>query len=296
MGVGAIIGAVGSVVGAGIGAASNAGLFGGGGGGVTGSKVKLQGIDLPAYESGLTGYTNESTFLPGMAQTASQADTLSNQAYQAALGSVDPSLMESISSIGSIAQSYLGGQIPQDVQDQIQRATAQQSLQGGYGGTQMARNLTSRDLGLTSLNLQQLGSTMAGQGLNMAKGVTPSFTPVSSLMFTPAQLTARADQAAYYNTDIKNQQAVMNSGNALAAQVYAAQQQANQQKGLTSGINSGISSLFGSSSSSSSGGLLGSIMKLFQPSGSGGGGGGSGDGGGYDLNTISGTLGYLGLS
>ena len=185
-------------------------------------------------------------------------------------------LMKQITQIGSLASSYLNGVIPQDVQDQIQRATAQQSIQGGYGGTEMARNLTARDLGLTSMQLQQTGMGMSQTAASMAKGVNPSFTPVSSLLFTPAQLLARQDQANYYNTDIKNQQAIANAGNQLAAQMYAAKQQAGSANATNTALNQGINSLFGSGTTSgSSGGLLGGIMKMFGGSGSGGGGGGS---------------------
>ena len=132
--MGAIIGAVGSLAAAGVSAASSAGLFGGN---KTPSipKVKLQGVSLPSTGVGLYGYQQQNQNIPGMEQTANQADVASNQAYQAMLAGVDPGLMSSISAIGNLANTYLSGQIPQDVQDQIQRATAQQSLQGGYGGT-----------------------------------------------------------------------------------------------------------------------------------------------------------------
>lgn len=63
-------------------------------------------------------------------------------------------------------QSYLHGEIPQDVQDQVQRSAAYQALQGGYAGSGMASALTARDLGLTSLGLQQTGANMLGQGAN----------------------------------------------------------------------------------------------------------------------------------
>jgi hypothetical protein len=184
------------------------------------------------------------------------------------LSTVDPNLKTQIGQIGTLASSYLSGIIPQDVQDQIQRATAQQSLQGGYGGTQMARNLTARDLGLTSINLQNQGVTMAGTAAGMARAINPSFTPVSSLLFTPSQLLARTDQANYYNTDVKNQQNIINSGQMAAAEA-ARQAQGQRQQ---AGFSSMLSGLFGSSGGGggSSGGLLGGIMSLF-----GGGGGGS---------------------
>ena len=53
----------------------------------------------------------------------------------------------------------LAGQVPQDVQDQIEQASAERSLQGGFGfqGSQRARNVTARDLGLKSTDLMNEG-------------------------------------------------------------------------------------------------------------------------------------------
>jgi len=64
------------------------------------------------------------------------------------------------------AGSLLSGEIPQDVQDQIQRSSAYRSLQGGFAGSPMASALTARDLGRTSLDLITQGSQLAGQGAN----------------------------------------------------------------------------------------------------------------------------------
>lgn len=284
MGYVAAIGAVASLVASGVSAYSSSQK-----GGAPGAppKVNLQGVSLPGPAQAAGDYAQQAASIPGMESTASAADLASNQEYQKNLTSVDPDLMKQIGQIGSLATSYLNGQIPQDVQDQIQRSTAQQAQSGGYGGTQMARNLTARDLGLTSMNLQQTGATLAGTGQTMAAAVNPSYTPVSSLLFSPAQLQARSDQANYYNTDIKNQQAIMNSGNALAAQMAASTMGMKNTANTNSAIQSGVKSLFGSGATSgSSGGLLGGIMKMFGGSGSGSGtstaADSSGSGGLYD--------------
>src|SRR5205814_874219 len=66
----------------------------------------------------------------------------------------------------SEALPLIHGEIPQDVQDQVQRSSAYQALRGGYMGSGMSNALTARDLGLTSLGLQERGATLAGQGAN----------------------------------------------------------------------------------------------------------------------------------
>lgn len=65
-------------------------------------------------------------------------------------------------SASSIIGSALSGEIPQDVQDQIQNSAAEQAVAGGMPGSSrisgsLYGNRTLRDVGLTSLNQQQTG-------------------------------------------------------------------------------------------------------------------------------------------
>lgn len=69
-----------------------------------------------------------------------------------------------------VASGFLSGVLPADVQSAVQRGSAYGALQGGFAGSGMARNLTARDLGLTSLDLMQRGAQMLGQGQNTAAG------------------------------------------------------------------------------------------------------------------------------
>jgi len=64
------------------------------------------------------------------------------------------------------ANSLLQGEIPQDVQDAVQRSSAYQALRGGFAGSPMAGALTARDLGRTSLDLISQGAGLASQGAN----------------------------------------------------------------------------------------------------------------------------------
>lgn len=57
--------------------------------------------------------------------------------------------------------SMLKGEIPQDVQDQVQRTDAFQSLMGGFAGTGMSHALSARDFGRTSLDMIQAGTNSA---------------------------------------------------------------------------------------------------------------------------------------
>lgn len=87
------------------------------------------------------------------------------------------------------ATDFLRGEIPVDVQQQIQRSTTARALEGGYGGSGMGRNLTARDLGLTSVDLM-------GRGAQQFAGIIGS-TPMASLAnytWSPQQIAALREQ------------------------------------------------------------------------------------------------------
>ncbi len=87
-----------------------------------------------------------------------------------------------------LVQSYLRGEVPKDVQDQIGRNAAERSLSGGYGGSGMARNLEARDLGLTSLQLTQEGLSSAQRWMDSATArATPQMFDVTSMFISPTQ-------------------------------------------------------------------------------------------------------------
>src|SRR5262245_29109321 len=62
-----------------------------------------------------------------------------------------------ISSLLSGAAPLIRGEIPEDVQKQVFRTNAYQTLMSG-GGAQFGRALNARDLGLTSLDLMTKGA------------------------------------------------------------------------------------------------------------------------------------------
>lgn len=63
---------------------------------------------------------------------------------------------EAINVLESANQAYLRGELPKDVLDQIRRSSSEKIQQSGVGG-QMADARSARDLGLTSLQLQEAG-------------------------------------------------------------------------------------------------------------------------------------------
>jgi hypothetical protein len=80
--------------------------------------------------------------------------------------------------------ALLRGEIPTDVGQQVARTSAAAGFQGGFQGSNLGRNLTARDLGLTSLSLQQTGLQNFGALANL---INPNPFNVSSMFFSPSQ-------------------------------------------------------------------------------------------------------------
>jgi hypothetical protein len=108
---------------------------------------------------------------------------------------------------GGVAQiqgnitSLLKGELPPDVQQAIQRSAAARAVGSGVNGSQFARNLEARDLGLTSLQLTEQGINYAQKWLEQA---TPKAFDVTSMFFTPQQRLGFAleDRAQQFNRNM----------------------------------------------------------------------------------------------
>jgi len=108
------------------------------------------------------------------------------------LGIQIPGYQEAQAARSQNALALLRGELPPDVAAQVQRQSAGRALTGGYAGSQMARNLTARDLGRTSLVLQQAG----GQQFANILGTTP-LAQMANYDFTPQMIAnIRAEERA----------------------------------------------------------------------------------------------------
>jgi hypothetical protein len=137
------------------------------------------------------------------------------------------------------AMSLLRGELPPDLASQIQRNTASKALTGGYAGTQAARNLTARDLGRTSMDLQQAGA----QQFSNIIGTTP-MSALANYEFTPQMIAnLRAEERA------KKQAALLGTYNMASAGGVAGQYLGSLGSGLT---NAGFGQL-GAGSGASAG-------------------------------------------
>lgn len=82
-------------------------------------------------------------------------------------------------------QSGLRGELPADVQRAITDRAAARSVQGGFGGSQFARNLELRDLGLTSLQRIDTAMGQSAQALSQFSQIAPRPQSVGGMFLSP---------------------------------------------------------------------------------------------------------------
>lgn len=118
-----------------------------------------------------------------------------------------PGYDQLVSQAGQNIAASLRGEISPEVSAQVQRSTAGRALSGGFGaGSGFGRALTARDLGITSMQLQNQGLAQAQNFIQQQRafGMTQPFS-VSSMFITPAQRVGvmQQQQQAQYNRNLQ---------------------------------------------------------------------------------------------
>ena len=134
--------------------------------------------------------------------TAAEQSLLETQLRRAIPG-YDQIVQQASKNIGAA----LSGELSPEVSAQVQRSTAGRALAGGFGaGSGFGRSLTARDLGLTSMQLQNQGLAQAQNFIQQQRafGMTQPFS-VSSMFITPAQRVGvmQQQQQAQYNRNLQ---------------------------------------------------------------------------------------------
>lgn len=136
---------------------------GGGGGGGTGTPSKTSPVSLNPVGSPQANVVIQPLEPPKRLDPTADLglDSALNKEALAALDTTTidalSGMKESASKLGGLADSYLKGEIPADVQAQVRRITSEKGLASGLGRGQAGQALTARDLGLTSLDIVNQG-------------------------------------------------------------------------------------------------------------------------------------------
>jgi hypothetical protein len=148
---------------------------GGGGGGGSSSSVSSGGTGVSVSGIGSSGGSSSSSSTSGgnaipenlrniltdeYGQRRDDKFGLTSQSGETGSGLIDLNKMfdEMAVDVAAIAKQQMSGAIPEDVQKQLRIMRAEKSLAGGLGaGSQAAKNVEARDLGLTSLDMVERG-------------------------------------------------------------------------------------------------------------------------------------------
>ena len=132
--------------------------------------------------------------LPGAQKFVSQVNRGSMADINSVLESAIPGYSPMQKSRSDAVASMLRGELPSDVVGNVYRHSAAAALGGGYAGSPAGRNLTARDLGLTSLDL-------IGKGLTGMQGIMSS-TPLPRMV----QATDVLNQTAAQGIDLREKE------------------------------------------------------------------------------------------
>jgi len=166
-----------------------AGLMIGGGVMGAGKKVRIpafQRVD-PTGEQAAAIAGNLANFEQG-AELARKTSMADQSTLEAMLRRAIPGYDNIIKGQSALIQSRLSGELPSDVSRAVSQSAAGRAMGMGIGGSGLGRNLTARDLGITSMDIQNQGFTQALnfiQSQRSAGMVNPM--SVSSMFVTPQQ-------------------------------------------------------------------------------------------------------------
>jgi hypothetical protein len=133
---------------------------------------------------------------------AKEMTAMDMQNREAQLDEFVPGWRDSTNKVKAINDQYLRGEIPRDVANQLTRSAAYITAMGG-GSAQNQAALTARDLGRTSLQMQQLGIAGTQNYMNMMTSLMPATTSIADVIGTQGLTTGMALDTAKANQQTK---------------------------------------------------------------------------------------------
>jgi hypothetical protein len=183
---------------------------GGGGGSYGGASMfrvappTLSGIKLPKPTAGIRDFLSQGQMVPQLQRMLGSA----NLADAALMEAVAPGLLGTTRAYGQTAQSMAQGLIPDDVQNATMRNTAFQALNTGIGMDSSAgRNMMARDLGMTSLQMQEGSRGFMDAAMKSSAFLAPN--RMSAGLMSAESYQKRRDEAAAIQAQIDSQNAMM---------------------------------------------------------------------------------------
>lgn len=155
---------------------------------------KFKPIDIKAQTAETFSETGK--YLPQAADLSGTLNNLMASQWQKLLSQEVPGYNNMMQGGSRYLQALMSGELPQEVQNQVQRSGAVRSLYGGYSGTGMGRNLVARDLGKTSL-------AMMGEGLDAAtRWLGSARQSLASRFISPGEILSRGVPSTMERTGV----------------------------------------------------------------------------------------------
>lgn len=224
--------------------------------------------------------------LPYLQDLADQTNQFNVGKYQQRMGQLIPDYSRIMGGASGTLADWLNGVISPDVASQVRRNSNVRAFGGGYAGSGMGDNLQARDLGLTSMNLQQQGlSALPGFVGASQLGAPAQWNPAQDYMSTEGQigLNQRNENNRYNQEWLTNQiKALPDPATAARAHSFSPTETIGELYG-GGGAGTGAISGYGSAARGGSGDMANDFMDASNV-GEGqlsGGGAASGGGGGY---------------
>jgi hypothetical protein len=103
--------------------------------------------------------------------------------------------------MSALGSQLISGQLPRDMAANVARSAAASGLSTGLGSRSgLGRNLVARDLGLSSLQVQEQGANLLAKSSALAQQAMQAMTPIS-----PGQVFDTASSQASFNQQMRNQ-------------------------------------------------------------------------------------------
>lgn len=125
--------------------------------------------------------------LPEATQLAGGINKFNFEQLQTMLKAAIPGYDEIMGTQSKQLTSMLKGELPQDVQESIQRSRGAKSFAGGFGGSGAAGAAEAQSLGLASLDLIREGLSSSERWLQSAASRLPQLADASAMFISPQQ-------------------------------------------------------------------------------------------------------------
>lgn len=171
----------------------------------------LQNYNPVSYTEGFEQFLGSGKYFPQMNRMLNRITDTENRQYRQDLDRATPRLRRDIRQFGRNVSNLLDGRIPTSVQGQIRDAANERAVLGGFGGSQVNRNLVARDLGRTSLDLTNMGASQLPQVLALSERMNPVRASSLNYLMTPQQLFSTEIGQQQFANQVFNQNALNTS-------------------------------------------------------------------------------------